>query len=369
MAVSGKVTYNISWKEEDASSENLVEPNATNFEMCLTVPYLEGFGSSKNGRGPMIEDFSKYYVYIENDFRIHRRGSLGEELTNRATPDLVKSGHDMQLASVHISDQGHFQVNFTGFPSKQLLISPEVGSSLEFSADGVFQFRSDNSCQPELGPQHNTLWTSRSPRAGPACTVKRFSHSIRSVNYLFLGRFEFQGPSSPSPTGLENKPCYEYAVQGMDPKVAIGWTRIAGNSDCFFFKSNENLGEFVEDSNSLTCLGTGNSFCTGGVAIDDVTLDHDYSAVESGSADSIYACASALRTVLDVWAVSFNTVNQDCVGIKQSIPVEDRKLVQNAGWSTCFMKSRNTCPTLNGKFLPIPGAFFQGAFAESVIHS
>ena len=128
MAVSGKVTYNISWKEEDASSENLVEPNATNFEMCLTVPYLEGFGSSKNGRGPMIEDFSKYYVYIENDFRIHRRGSLGEELTNRATPDLVKSGHDMQLASVHISDQGHFQVNFTGvsycYNLPRFLLSP-----------------------------------------------------------------------------------------------------------------------------------------------------------------------------------------------------------------------------------------------------
>ena len=120
------------------------------------------------------------------------------------------------------------------------------------TSDHLLQFTS-------VGITKMRCFFSLAPRAGPACTVRRISHSIRSVNYLFHGRFEIQGPPSPSPTGLENKPCYEHDVQGMDPKVAIGWTRIAGNSDCFFFKSNENIGEFVEDSNSLTCLGTGHS--------------------------------------------------------------------------------------------------------------
>ena len=88
---------------------------------------------------------------------------------------------------------------------------------------------------------------------GESCDVHPDVEATEVAEIVY-GRFEIQGPPSPSPTGLDDRACSQYDVVGMDSKDVYGWTRLKGDTNCYFINSNSNLGRFIQDNDSLTCL-------------------------------------------------------------------------------------------------------------------
>ena len=89
---------------------------------------------------------------------------------------------------------------------------------------------------------------------GESCDVHPDVEATEKAEIVY-GRFEIQGPPSPSPTGLDDRVCSQYDVVGMDSKDVYGWTRLKGDTNCYFINSNSDLGKFIQDEDSLSCLG------------------------------------------------------------------------------------------------------------------